>query len=96
MCLHQVQDATTGSELPEQSFHINVIPVKTSPPVASESNPTVRLTQGSSASIGPGVVHVTDPDTPSADLVITVEKIPRAGVFLKMDGENRVILREGE
>ena len=86
---------SSGHKLPEQTFTIHVLPVATRPPFILDSNPVVKVPQGSNVSIDQAVVRVTDEDTPLPELVVTVEKMPKSGKLLKIEGNKRTVLRAG-
>ena len=89
-------DLRRSQELPEQAFTLQVLPMTTSPPAVSDSSPVLRVAAGGSVPLGVGTVSVSDADTPLHELLVVLEKAPRAGELLKVDRDTRVILREGE
>ena len=56
---------------------------------------TVHVSQAGSVPIGPSVMVVTDQDTPTADLSLTLARAPVGGTLEKSDKGIKVTLRQG-
>lgn len=95
--LFSVSDDVLPNRHPEtQKFSIRVLPVNNVPPRFLNRSPRVSVSQGGTTPLGQSLLAVTDADTPTSDLLVTLTQAPGVGRIEKNYVGGKVIIREGK
>ncbi|VDI42839.1 Hypothetical predicted protein [Mytilus galloprovincialis] len=91
-----VSDGRVHKDLTEYKFNIRILPVNNLPPSFLHPSADVTVTQGGKFPVDRSTVILSDPDTSTADLVLTLDEAPKRGSFEKVFKNSKIILRKGE
>ncbi|XP_069123568.1 extracellular matrix organizing protein FRAS1-like [Argopecten irradians] len=80
----------------EQKFSIRVLPVNNVPPRFLNPSPSVTVSQGTAVPLSQSLLAITDTDTPTSDLLVTLTQAPVVGRIEKNHIGGKVVIREGE
>ena len=80
----------------EQKFTVRLVPVNNMPPQFGVTYPRIRVSQGGSVPIVSSELRITDPDTPTSELTMTIQETPSHGRIEKVSEGLKVTLRSGK